>query len=166
MPIPEQPRAPVEERFAINHYLNGHIRVEARIARLPLTLHEHLGKSIRQICPHRYNPKNNCAHWVSHVLGYNKIGCPTCKSISTSKSKPDIGVMVRVNEIYKAVRQKAGFTNTLPPGFRQGLIYVTTKGNMKPSGNMDEGPRKHIGIWHADKVCTTAIEEAVLFITP
>ncbi len=153
-PTPQdtQAPAPVEERLAINHYLNGQIRVQAQIARLSLTLHEHLGKSILQICPHLYSPQNNCAHWVSHVLGYNRIGCPTCKTMSKTPNKADVGVLIRVNEIFNAARQKQSFTSTLPSGFHQGLIYVTTKGNMKSTGEMDEGPRKHIGIWYADKV--------------
>ncbi len=147
-----QPPAPVEERLLINHYLNGQIRIEAQIARLPLTLYEHLGRNILQICPHRYHAKNHCAHWVSHVLGYNRLGCPACKTMSKTPSKPDIGVLIRVDEIYNAARQKQSFINALPPGFHQGLIYVTRKGNMKPSGEMNTGPAKHIGIWYADKV--------------
>lgn len=150
--LPEQPPAAIEERRVINHYLNGQIRVEARIARLAMTLNEHLGKNILQICPHRYNPPNNCAHWVSHVLGYDRIGCPTCKSLSTTKSARDIGVLIRVDEIYNAARQRTGFTNAFPAGFHQGLVYVTRKSNMKPSGDMKNGSSKHIGIWHANKV--------------
>ncbi len=151
-PSDTQPPAPVEERLAINHYLNGPIRVEAQIGKLAMTLNEHLGKSILQICPHRYKPNNNCAHWVSHVLGYDRIGCPTCKEMSKTKSKPDIGVLIRVDEIYNAARQRAGFTNVLPAGFHQGLIYVTRKSNMLSSGQMHNGEKKHIGIWYANKV--------------
>lgn len=132
----------------------------------PTALADFLGKRIDQICPFsigKDHSANHCAHFVSHVMGYEFA--TTCKNYTVAdKQRPEKGASIRVDEIFNTT-PKLGLWTERPTALASHLIFVTNSGNMIRNGvrpRMSTGPRKHIGIfvggfvWHygnkADKV--------------
>jgi len=58
----------------------------------------------RQLCPFsiaKMDNQNHCAHYVSHMMGYEFPG-PTCKNFTwADKQKPAKGATIRVDDIFK-----------------------------------------------------------------
>lgn len=65
-----------------------------------------LDKSINELCPFsigKDNSQNHCAHFVSHVMGYDFA--ETCKNFTTKDKQTtgsDKGATLRVNVIFNA----------------------------------------------------------------
>ena len=64
---------------------------------LETTLQGYLGQHIRDICPIGYanDSDNHCAHFVSHVLGY-QFGA-TCRTMKRGQGTPG---SIRVHEVF------------------------------------------------------------------
>lgn len=123
---------------------------------VPQTISSNLNKPISYLCPFSLghdNSKNHCAHFVSHVMGYEWGN--TCKNNSwTDKQKPDKGAVIRVNEVFNKCPE-TGKLSAKPVSLTECLIFVTVSTNMGTMGNklvMGAHPKKHIGILHKGKV--------------
>ncbi len=151
-------------------------------------LEEFIGLSIEDICPFGYgevgDKQNHCAHFVGHALRYTS-GLGTACSHLLSK-KPDVhsvlynqvGVLVRVNELYARVSKKTKLDTTAKElsAPSSGLIFVTLTSNMQNKmQSMGDHPRKHVGVlkngfvYHygntADKVRKDTLNEFIKRMT-
>jgi hypothetical protein len=103
-----------------------------------------LGKHIRDICPNGYagDSDNHCAHFVSHVLGY-QFGA-TCRMMQGGTGTP---ACIRVQEVMLRCLQ-VGNWNDLPVPLFWGLVFITRAANVDTRSRvMVNVPRKHIGIF-------------------
>jgi hypothetical protein len=103
-----------------------------------------LGQAIKDICPNGYanSNDNHCAHYVSHVLGYD-FGL-TCKTMSAGKFP---GVTLRVRDLFKNCPQAGGW-NDLPAILQACLVFVTDEHNVDlKHKRIADVPRKHVGIY-------------------
>jgi hypothetical protein len=108
----------------------------------------YLGKDIVAICPHKYVGKNNCAHYVGHVLGLT-FGTLCNLSRKVEKGRASI----RVNEVYNALSSRGKWSDK--PHLREGetlLVFVTAAKHVDSNGIMSDHPQKHIGILSGDKI--------------
>jgi len=109
------------------------------------TLQGYLGKHISQICPIGYaaDSDNHCAHFVSHVLGY-QFGA-TCRTMKHGTGTPG---SIRVHEVFQKCLS-VGNWDDLPTPLFWGLVFITNASgvNLKTKV-MANVPRKHIGIFH------------------
>jgi hypothetical protein len=107
-----------------------------------------VGKNIVTICPHKYVGKNNCAHFVAHVLGLQDgVLC----NLKTTKEKDRVAI--RVNEIYNSLADTGLWTQK--PHIREDqnlLIFVTSAKHIDANDRMNDHPQKHVGIYVGDKV--------------
>lgn len=126
---------------------------------IPTTIQTTLNKHISHLCAFtigKNDVQNHCAHFVSHIMGYEFPGA-TCKNFTwADKQKNEKGATIRVDDIFK----KAPVTELLsnkPASLGECLIFVTLSSNVKKVGSklvMDNHPKKHIGIlskgmvWH------------------
>lgn len=103
-----------------------------------------VGQHISQICRRGYSndSDNHCAHFVSHVLGY-QFGA-TCKTMSRGQGAD---ASIRVQELF-AKCSSAGTWDTRPVTAFWGLIFTTNAANVDlASQTMTNVPRKHVGIF-------------------
>lgn len=119
-----------------------------------LTQHQltgYLGKSIADICQNGYASahENHCAHFVSHVLGY-QAGV-TCQMMGTGKGP---AATLRVQDLFSKCRS-VGLWSLRPASLRICLVFITRASNVNLSAKaMANVPRKHVGIladgfvWH------------------
>lgn len=124
---------------------------------IPTDIERSLGMDISRICPFsiaKNNSENHCAHYVSHIMGYELPGA-TCKNATWGdKQKPAKGASIRVNDLFGAVP----FTDPLankPAALTECLIFVTLSSNIKTVGTklvMGTHPKKHVGILSQGKV--------------
>ena len=114
-----------------------------------------LGQSIGEICQNGYTSAldNHCAHFVSHVLGY-QFGV-TCRTMGTGKGP---AATLRVHELFPKC-QKVGVWSLRPASFNIGLVFMTRASNVNlATRTMANVPRKHVGIfldgfvWHYSNV--------------
>lgn len=108
------------------------------------TLNRHLGKHISAICGVGYasNSDNHCAHFVSHVLGY-QFGA-TCKMMANGKGTP---ASIRVQNVF-ANCPRVGKWEDFPVLLIAGLVFITNAANVSISSKvMYNVPRKHVGIF-------------------
>ncbi|MEO8126556.1 MAG: hypothetical protein ABJF23_04870 [Bryobacteraceae bacterium] len=114
---------------------------------MPLTetsLKALLGKHIRDICPNGYSSDsdNHCAHFVSHVLGY-QFGA-TCRMMQGGTGT---AACIRVQEVMLRCLQ-VGKWDELPTPLFWGLVFITRASNVNTKTKvMVNVPRKHIGIF-------------------
>jgi hypothetical protein len=109
------------------------------LALLQRQLNALLGKSISQICPYHYVLGNQCAHFVSHVLGIQFGALCSIRQNGTS---------LRCDEIYNSLVVRGPWTQA-PPGLaprNQILIFVITAHEVLAGNLMTNWPRKHVGI--------------------
>ena len=108
------------------------------------------GKHISKICSNGYfvNLDNHCAHFVSHVLGFD-FGY-TCRQIT---GKGQTGANVRVHEVFGRCPQVGKWAVHSNPGAH--LVFVTRASHVDLNGKrMANVPQKHVGIclngriWH------------------
>lgn len=142
----------------------------------PPRLQPYLGKNIGQLCPFslgKDNTQNHCAHFVSHIMGYEQFAVNCRNQTSADKQIPGKGVAIRVDEIFNVTPDR-DLWGQRPGGLTSCLIFVTITSNMIRAGNqlrMQKNPSKHIGffiddvVWHysngQDKVVK---EHVILFV--
>ena len=111
----------------------------------PTQLDSYLGKHISQICQNDFTKdiENHCAHFVSHVLGY-QFGV-TCRMMGKANAA---GANIRVQELFPrcpAVGTWASRPATMPFA----LVFITNASNVRLSAKvMSNVPRKHVGIFY------------------
>lgn len=60
------------------------------MSKVPATISASLNKNISALCPFsiaRNSAQNHCAHYVSHMMGYEFPG-PTCKNFTRAYNTP------------------------------------------------------------------------------
>jgi hypothetical protein len=131
--------------------------MELIMTKIPTDLGRGLNKNISAICPFslgRNAAQNHCAHYVSHMMGYEFTG-PTCKNFTLAdKSLPAKGDTIRVDDIFKNSTE-IGVLSTKPSNLDECLVFVTLSSNVKKFGVslvMGNNPKKHIGILSQGRV--------------
>lgn len=112
-------------------------------------LNQRLGQAISQICPNGYDDSafNHCAHYVSHVLGFN-FGYTCLKAVQGTGPAANL----RVHELFERCPQVGKWADR-PATVHQCLAFVTAAGNVHLSQKkMDNVPKKHVGIFFAGKI--------------
>lgn len=115
------------------------------------TLDALIGKNISEICLCGYtdDAHNHCAHFVSHVAGY-QFGY-TCFN-QTGKGKREDRANLRVQEVF-AQCGSVGLFESKAVTLTSGLIFITDERNVNTTTKvMENVPRKHIGFFHGDMV--------------
>jgi len=119
------------------------------VSKIPTDLGRSLGKSIRQLCPFsiaKMDNQNHCAHYVSHMMGYEFPG-PTCKNFTwADKQKPAKGATIRVDDIFKQC-VTTELLAAKPAAVTECLVFVTLANNVKKVGSklvMGNNPKKHL----------------------
>jgi hypothetical protein len=109
-----------------------------------------LGKNISEICLFsigKDDSKNHCAHFVSHVMGYEFA--ETCKNFTfEDKQGSGKGATLRVEKIFNSCVERGPWAER-PAHLRSCLVFVTVSSNIVPLGNqveMRNNPQKHVGI--------------------
>ncbi len=127
------------------------------MSKLPANLSSNLNQHISHLCPFslgKLNNRNHCAHFVSHVMGYDFAGS-TCKNLTyADKQRSEKGAVIRVNNIFNRSKE-IGLLSNKPAALVECLIFVTLASNVTDySGrySMRDHPRKHIGILANGKV--------------
>lgn len=90
----------------------------------------------------RDNGKNQCAHYVSHMLGY-QYGAGCNSELGTEES-----MSIRVNEVFNEMSSR-GYWEFRPASFEFGLAILTVKkavDSRNGSPYITSLPQKHIGI--------------------
>lgn len=103
-----------------------------------------LGHHISDICPIGYanNSDNHCAHFVSHVLGY-QFGA-TCRLM---KSGTGTSASIRVQDLFAHCLQTGDWGPPTPLFW--GLVFITNASNVNTdTKHMNNVPRKHVGIFY------------------
>lgn len=123
----------------------------ADLAELQAKLDSFVNKRIDAVCQsslgNDFN-QNQCAHFVSHMLGYDISRNASCKFLTFDDSRDDAveGATIRVdtifNEIHSSLRHPLSNTACHTPG----LVFVTQSRNIRQDGRMGSTPAKHIGI--------------------
>jgi hypothetical protein len=115
------------------------------------TLDGLLGKNISSICTIGYAnaDDNHCAHFVSHVLGY-QFGF-NCRGMVNGPGTP---ATIRVQELFPRC-PTVGTWATRPAHLTHCLVFITNASNVDVNARtMVNVPRKHVGIfvnghiWH------------------
>ena len=74
------------------------------MSKIPTDIGRSLSKSIDALCPFsigKNRSQNHCAHYVSHIMGYEFTG-PTCKNFTWGdKQKTARGATIRVADLFK-----------------------------------------------------------------
>jgi hypothetical protein len=114
-------------------------------------LEDLLGLEITDICPIGFTDRtdNHCAHFVSHVLGY-QFGF-TCKGMVDGEGIP---ATIRVHELF-ARCPAVGTWQSKPAALDPCLVFITKASNVNLTAKtMTNVPKKHVGIfadgsiWH------------------
>lgn len=127
------------------------------MSKVPANLSASLGKNISGLCPFSIaqdRSQNHCAHYVSHMMGYELPG-PTCKNATwNDKQKAGKGATIRVNDLFNAC-QSTGLLSNKPVTLSECLVFVTLNTNVSKAGQrlkMNTHPKKHVGILFQGKV--------------
>ncbi len=110
-----------------------------------------LGKTISEICTCKFHDANinHCAHFVSHVIGY-QFGF-TCFSM-TGKGTKEKKANIRVQEVFPKCKSVGKWADK-PATLKSGLVFITHKNNVNlAQKKMVNVPKKHIGIFIGDKI--------------
>jgi hypothetical protein len=113
----------------------------------------HLHKQIDEICPFKYHKDNQCAHFVSHLLGLDRgTTCKTASWANRTNTAIPHGANLRVDEIFSYCPERGLWTQR-GAALNACLVFVTSAANVR--GNWMAGvSQKHIGIhldgtiWH------------------
>lgn len=109
----------------------------------------YLGNHVSNFCPNDYHDDkdNHCAHFVSHVLGFN-FGY-TC-IMQTGKGAR--GASMRVHELF-AQCPEVGIWEDKPPLLDSCLAFVTDMKNVDlKNQTMKNVPKKHVGIFYKERI--------------
>lgn len=142
----------------------------------PPSLTDYLGKKIDKICPFspgKDHSRNHCAHFVSHIMGY-EFADTTCKNLTIAdKQMAGKGVAIRVDDIFNVAPDVGPWTER-PPGLTSCLIIATISSNVSRSGHrlkMGNKESKHIGIfidgivWHYSNIQDKVVkDQEIIFI--
>jgi len=127
------------------------------MSKVPTELGRSLNKNINSLCPFSIakNPsQNHCAHYVSHMMGYELNGA-TCKNYTwADKQEIARGATIRVDDVFKNCPE-TGLLSNKPAALTECLIFVTLALNITKTGSklvMGNSPKKHIGILSQNKV--------------
>ena len=122
-----------------------------KVAQIPTDLGRSLNKNISALCPFslgRHSSRNHCAHYVSHMMGYELAG-PTCKNFTwADKQKTAMGATIRVDDLFNR-SPETGLLSAKPAAITECLVFVTVSSNVTKAGSkfvMHDNPRKHVGI--------------------
>ncbi|MCI0504761.1 MAG: hypothetical protein L0Z73_01485 [Gammaproteobacteria bacterium] len=123
---------------------------------IPTELGRGLHKSIKDLCPFSIanrNDQNHCAHYVSHMMGYEFS--KTCKTFTwADKQNPAMGATLRVDDLF-GKSPETGLLSNKPSTLNECLIFVTLASNVSTRAGklaMGNHPRKHVGILSNSKV--------------
>lgn len=151
--------AGLENRYAFCKALEATTKnqKERKMSKVPASLMQSLNKNISSLCPFSIgnnSSQNHCAHYVSHIMGYEFAGA-TCKNFTwADKQKPESGATIRVDDLFKKCPETGLLTNK-PAALTECLIFVTLASNVAKVGTrltMGNNPRKHVGILTQGKV--------------
>ncbi len=127
------------------------------MSKVPTDIGRSLNKKIDALCPFsigKNSSQNHCAHYVSHIMGYEFAG-PTCKNFTwADKQQAAKGATIRVDDLFKR-SPEVGLLANKPAAMTECLIFVTLDSNINTVGNkltMGNHPRKHIGVFTQGKV--------------
>jgi hypothetical protein len=127
------------------------------MSKIPTDIGQSLGNEISDLCPFSMandKSKNHCAHYVSHIMGYELPGV-TCKNATwADKQQEARGATIRVNDLF-AASSETGALSKKPTTLQECLVFVTISTNMKNFANklkMNNHPKKHVGILTDGKV--------------
>jgi hypothetical protein len=127
------------------------------VSNIPTDIGRSLHKKISDLCPlsiARNTTQNHCAHYVSHIMGYELPG-PTCKNFSfADKQNPARGATLRVDDLFSK-SPSVGLLASKPTTLLECLIFVTLASNVTTVGGslmMGNNPKKHVGILSDGKV--------------
>lgn len=92
--------------------------------------------------------QNQCAHYVSHVMGYDLSKNASCKYLTYADSQNDAveGATIRVDAIFNELKARTRSALSRRSCPSPGLIFVTQERNIKPDKSMGNMPAKHIGV--------------------
>jgi len=115
-------------------------------------LEDAVGKRIDEFCSSTLaseHGENHCAHFVSHMLGYD-LAAPaaSCKTwtLADKRNNAVEGASIRVNEIYNHIPKARKMPISDNACYGPGLVFVTQKRNMGKNGKMGSIKAKHIGV--------------------
>lgn len=125
---------------------------------IPTDIGRSLHKKIGDLCPlsiAKNNAQNHCAHYVSHIMGYELAG-PTCKNFTwADRQTPVRGATLRVDDLF-AQAPEVGLLSAKPAALTECLIFVTLAANVTANAAgtlvMGNNPKKHVGILTGGKV--------------
>lgn len=122
----------------------GYVELQCR-------LDNYVGKDISSVCASslgRDLNQNQCAHFVSHMLGYDISKAASCKFLTFADSKNDVvsSATIRVDVVFNEVGSKDRQSLSDASCHAPGLVFVTQARNVRSDGNMGNMPAKHIGI--------------------
>jgi hypothetical protein len=127
------------------------------MSKIPTTIGLSLNKKISDLCPFsiaKNNGQNHCAHYVSHIMGYEFSG-PTCKNFSwADKQLTAKGATIRVDDLFSR-SPEVGLLSAKVASLTECLIFVTISSNVTTVGTslvMGNHPRKHVGVLSGGKV--------------
>lgn len=123
----------------------------AILTNLQNRLDSFVGKRIDQVCQSslgRDFSQNQCAHFVSHMLGYDLSQNASCKYLTFADSRDDNidGATIRVDTVFNETRSRDRHLLSDMACHTPGLIFVTQSRNITADGRMGNMPAKHIGI--------------------
>jgi len=126
------------------------------MSKIPTDIGRSLHNIISDLCPFSFGQKNSanhCAHYVSHIMGYD-FGA-TCKNFTwAEKRQVPKGASFRVNQLFNKTPARDLLANK-PNSLTECLIFVTIASNVSTTGStlrMGDNKRKHIGILTKGKV--------------
>jgi hypothetical protein len=108
-----------------------------------------LGQGIDHICTVGFTSAdtNHCAHFVSHVLGY-QFG-RTCRHMANGSGT---AASIRVHELFPEC-PTVGRWQSRSSMLSQGLVFITNPANVDLAAKrMENVPKKHVGIFIGDVV--------------
>ncbi|WP_075179595.1 hypothetical protein [Neptunomonas phycophila] len=126
---------------------------------VPTNLDTLVGDHISTLCPHSIGKRdkdNHCAHFVSHIMGYN-VGVANCKNYTWSDKQLDTtGVTIRVDDLFNSsLSNLKGDWANKPKSLTECLIYVTRESNITRNATsirMGSNSVKHVGVFTNGKV--------------
>ena len=109
----------------------------------------YMGSHASNFCPNSYhdNKINHCAHFVSHVMGFN-FGYTCFHQTGAGNG----GASIKVQEIFSRCTD-VGLWEDKPSLPLSCLAFVTDQKNVNiDRGTMRNVPKKHVGIFHMGRV--------------
>lgn len=121
--------------------------MDALVKKLDSTVNLRIDQICQSSLGNDFN-QNQCAHYVSHVMGYDISKNASCKYLTYADSQNDAveGATIRVDAIFNKLSARKRSEVSRNSCYSPGLIFVTQKRNIKPDSSMGNMPAKHIGV--------------------